>query len=389
MNLKSIIALTVSIVSIASFAQTNNLKLGANLQLPKDTIISKQLILSLNNLLIAKDKPNEENNFILNSERVETYLLLDEIIGIEKSGKFKDDNFYKPYLMNVVKINDDQYYTQISFIGINENISMLRASFELIAHKSNNSFVFSSPLIRNTKNWQIEKVGNYIFHYQKNINKSKVQEFNKFATSIDKKLKITNKSTEFYCCENFTELQKLIGIEYKNDYNGKVENVFSSKFEDKNIIVLGNNNSTFNEFDQHDLWHDRLSLLIARNLVNKTIDEGCAYIYGGSWGISWEEIFKIFKKEVANNKNANWLEIKENPIYFKTKEFKNSADYIVNALLVQKIEKEKGFAGVWEFLNCGKLVKGNENYFKSLEKLTGITKANYNDKIWELINDEK
>ena len=249
--------------------------------------------------------------------------------------------------------------------------------------------MFSSPLVRNTKNWQIKKVGNYIFHYHKNINKSKVKEFNTFATSFDKKLKITNKSTEFYCCENFTELQKLIGVEYKSDYNGKVENVFSSKFEDKNIVVLGNNNTTFNDFDKHDLWHDRLSLLISRNLVNKPIDEGCAYIYGGSWGISWKEIFKIFKQVVASNKNTNWLEIKENPIYFKTKEFKNSADYIVNALIVQKIEKEKGFNGVWQFLNCGKLEKGNENYFKSLEKLTGITKVNYNDKIWELINEEK
>lgn len=58
-------------------------------------------------------------------------------------------------------------------------------------------------------------------------------------------------------------------------------------------------------------------------------------------------------------------------------------------MLIRKIEKEKGFAGVWEFLNCGKLEKGNENYYKSLEKLTGITKANYNDKVWELIKMSK
>ena len=123
--------------------------------------------------------------------------------------------------------------------------------------------------------------------------------------------------------------------------------------------------------------------------MNRPIDEGCAYLYGGSWGMSWKEIFKTFKQEVANNKTANWLEMKENPIYFKTKQFNNSADYIVNALIVQKIEKEKGFAGVWEFLNCGKFEKGNENYYKSLEKLTGITKENYNDNVWELINKEK
>lgn len=387
MNFKTIIA--ISIFSISSFSQSNNLILGANLQLPKDSIVSKQLISSLNNLLVAKENPNEENNFVLSSQKVETFILLDEIKGIEKSGKFKDDHFYKPYLVNVVKLNDQEYYIQISFIGINENVPMIRASFELIAHKSDKSFLFSSLLVQNTRNWQKQKIGNFVFHYQKSINKFKVQEFHKLAKLFDKKLNITNKTTEFYCCDNFVASQKLLGIVYKTDYNGKSENTLSASFGNKNIAVLGNKNGSFDEFDPHDLWHDRLSLVIVRNLVNKPIDEGCAYLYGGSWGISWTEIFKVFKKEIANKKETNWVDIKENEIYFKTKEYRNSADYVVNALLIQKIENEKGFAGVWTFLNCGKKEKGNENYYKTLEKLTGITKENYNEKVWELINNEK
>ena len=100
-------------------------------------------------------------------------------------------------------------------------------------------------------------------------------------------------------------------------------------------------------------------------------------------------IFKSFKEQIASNKNTNWKEIKEKRVSFKTGNYPNSADYIVNALLVKKIEKEKGFAGVWELLNVGPFEKGNEKYYKTLEKLTGITKANYNEKIWELINNEK
>jgi hypothetical protein len=38
-----------------------------------------------------------------------------------------------------------------------------------------------------------------------------------------------------------------------------------------------------------------------------------------------------------------------------------------------------------EFLKCGKYEKGNENYFKVLEKLTGINESNYNVKIRELV----
>jgi hypothetical protein len=370
-------------------AQPNTLRINQNILLPKDSTESILLISSLNEFLIAAQQPNEENALVLETQKVETFILLDEIKEIEKSGKFNDDYFYKPYLTNIVPIQDSQYIIQVSFIGTSENVAMLRTSFEFIAHKKENAFLFSSPLWRNTKNWKVEKVGNNIFHYQNYINKAKTQEFNKLASLYDKKLNSVNKVTEYYLCENIIDLEKLIGVEYKSDYNGRSESVWSSSFGEKKIIVLGNNNVNFNDFDPHDLWHDRLSLVIPRSQVNKPVDEGCAYLYGGSWGIGWNDIFKEFKAQIASNKNTNWLEIKENPIYFKTKEFGNSADYIVNALLVQKIEKEKGFAGVWELLKCGKYEPGNENYYKTLEKLTGITKANYNDKIWELINSQK
>ncbi len=389
MVIKLIYTLTLVFVTLLTNAQTNPLRLNPNIALLKDSIESKTLTNSLNDFLLAAQKPNEENKFVFESEKIETFIQLDEIKGIEKSGKYKDDFFYKPYLMNVVLLKDKNYLIQVSYIGTNENVAFLRATFEFIAHKSNNSFTFSSPLLRNTKNWKVEKTGNNIFHYQDSINKEKVKEFNTLTSSFDLKLKATNKIIDYYCTDNIIEMQKLIGVDYKSDYNGRTESVWSSSFGDRKLIVLGNSNSTFNEFDPHDLFHERLSLVIPRSKVNKPVDEGCAYLYGGSWGFTWEEIFKSFKDSIACNKNTNWLEIKETPIYFKTGNFSNQADHIVNALLVKKIEKEKGFEGVWELLNVGPFEKGNENYYRTLEKLTGITKANYNDKIWELINIEK
>jgi hypothetical protein len=56
---------------------------------------------------------------------------------------------------------------------------------------------------------------------------------------------------------------------------------------------------------------------------------------------------------------------------------------------VQKIEKEKGFPAVMELLSCGKREKGDENYFKALEKITGISKANFNSSMQDLINNNK
>jgi hypothetical protein len=376
-------------ITILANAQTNSLRINSGINLPKDSILSQKLISALDGFLISAQKPNEENKFVIEKQKIETFILLDEINGIEKSNKLKDDFFYKPYLSNVVPAENDQYIVQISYIGINENEALLRASFEFIAHKVGNDFFFSSPLLKNTENWKIERIENNIFHYQNTINKSKVQEFTNSASVFDKKLNSENKITEFYCCRDIMELQKIIGVVYKSDYNGQTESVWSSSLGDKKLIVLGNNNANFDTFDTHDLWHDRLSLIISRNKINRPVDEGCAYIYGGSWGLPWKDIFKEFKEQVASNKNINWMEVKESPVQFKTKGFDNSADYIVNALLIQKIEKENGFAGVWEFLTCGKFEKGNEKYYSTLENLTGIKKANYNEKIWELINMEK
>jgi hypothetical protein len=389
MKNKLIITAVLLVSILFANAQTNSLRLNPNIVLPQDSVESKALITSLNGFLLSAQKPNEENAWVFEGEKIETFIQLDEMKGIENSAKFKDEYFYKPYLANVVLLKDQGYLIQVSYIGVSENTAFLRASFEFIAHKANGSFTFSSPLLRNTKNWKTEKAGNNLFHYQSTINKNKVKEFNKLTSQMDAKLKVVNKTIDYYLCDNIIELEKLIGVEYKSDYNGRTQSVWSSSYGDRKLIVLGNNNSDFKEFDPHDLFHDRLSLVIPRSKVNRPVDEGCAYLYGGSWGFTWQEIWKAFKEQVASNKATNWMEVKETPVTFKTGNFSNQADNIVNALLVQKIEKEKGFAGVWELLKVGPVEKGNEKYYQALEKLTGITKATYNDKVWELINNEK
>lgn len=372
-------------------AQTNLLIVNPNITLPTDSIESKLIISTLNEFLVSARNPNDKNKFVLPLERIETNILLDEINGIEKSGKFKSDTFYKPYLTNVVQLKDKNYLIQVSYIGINENIPYLRASFELIAHKLNNAFYYSSSLKRNTSTWKTLTVNNCVFHYRESINKTRAKEYQQRVAILDGKLKLSNKTCELYCFEDYTELRKLLGIEYKSDYNARQVIELNSVLEDKTLILLGTKDSQyFDNYEKHDLWHNRLSLAISRSLVNKPIDEACAYLYGGSWGLTWKEILDQFKTKVAIDKNADWANFKENPINFADTQAQHlMVDYVVNALIVQKIEKEKGFSGVWEFLNCGKYEKGNENYYKTLEKIAGISRENYNAKVWELINMEK
>jgi len=372
-----------------SFSQTQPLIISENIRLPKDTIVVNQLIKSLNGFLAQKEKTNKENTFILKEDLPETSAWLDEIKGIEKNQKFKDDYFYRGYLTNVVPVNKTDYLVQFSYIGVNENKPILRASFEVLAKKKDNQFYLASTLKRNTESWKSKTFGDITFHFKNTLNEKVAKDYAKQVSFYDKKLNTPSSKIEWYGCDDLQEVLKTVGVPYKLDYNGENADTFSGNENNILVKVVGQNNTTFNSFDPHDLWHERLRNISSKSITNKPVDEGCAYLYGGSWGISWKEIFKEFKLQIANNKNTNWVEIKEIPVYFNTKEFKNAADYIVNALIVQKIEKEKGFPAVMEFLSCGKYQKGNENYYKTLEKLTGITKSNYNEKVWELINSAK
>ncbi len=376
------------LLNIRSNAQSQVI-INPLIHLPKDSIESKTLISDLNNFLSLAQQRNEENKFVLPEKKTETFLFLNEIKDIQKSKQNNKEFFFKPYLTNVARLSETQYLIQISYIGTSDSNAILRASFNLLADKVNNSFLFQSPLYQNTKHWKTLRLDNTIFHYKDSINQKKIQSYKKLVSSFDKKLNLKSITTEFYCCENLMEAEKIIGVDYKADYNGRTSGVRDVHFDKKEIIVLGNNNADFNHFDEHDLWHDRLSLVVDRSKVNKPVDEGCAYLYGGSWGLSWGKIWKEFKLQVTNNRDVDWAAIKETPIYFKTNNYNNSVDYIVNALLVKKIEREKGFSGIWELLNIGPVEKGNEKYYQTLEKLTGITKSNYNKEVWKLIDSEK
>jgi hypothetical protein len=176
----------------------------------------------------------------------------------------------------------------------------------------------------------------------------------------------------------------VLGVEYKADYNGAKSNVLTALENNINLTINGWN-SNLHRFDPHDLWHERLRAVMSSNVINRPVDEGCAYLYGGSWGYTWTEVLTKFKKYVADNPNADWLNL-----YIEVKNFEDGekplkVPYMLNALIAQKIEKEKGFAAVMELLSCGKKEQGDENYFKALEKITGISKADFNAKMWELI----
>jgi len=127
--------------------------------------------------------------------------------------------------------------------------------------------------------------------------------------------------------------------------------------------------------------------VLSVSIINRPVDEGSAYLYGGSWGMTWKEILTKFKPFVATNPSADWLSLyNESKNFSDNPKYPLNVDFIINALLIEKIENEKGFSAVIELLSCGKKEKGNENYFKALERITGITKDTFNNQISTIIS---
>ncbi|MCJ8154576.1 hypothetical protein MKJ01_12455 [Chryseobacterium sp. SSA4.19] len=143
------------------------------------------------------------------------------------------------------------------------------------------------------------------------------------------------------------------------------------------------------DFSFGSLWKARINKKYPQKNLYLPVLEGYSYINDGHPFYRWEQIWIHFRDAYLGSKKTDWLSLygnKENfslpstPIYFEN---------LINGIIIKKIEKEKGFGSVLQLLTCGKFnPEDQENYFKTLEKVSGITKLNFNEKVDELIRIE-
>ena len=377
-----LVALLITKIYSAA-AQDVKFRISSAISLPQDTL-TRQLVASLQRFLSEKEKPNRENTFVLKDDLLETSALLDELKGIERNQSLKTTDFYTPYLTNVVKQGNGFYTIQLSYIGVADGLPVIRASFKLLAKLLNDRFYFYSALPQNTASWKIKIQGSVSFHYRDTLANADAKEFIRMVEFYNKKLN-TSKKIVLYYCKDFLEVQQLLGVEYLADNAGLVSNQLGADENNTDLIINGWSTVT-HRFDPHDLFHDRLRTVMNSDVINRPVDEGCAYLYGGSWGFTWPQVVGKFEKYFDGNPHADWLQLYLNGTNFADEDGKIlKISYVINALIVQKMDKEKGFHAVMELLSCGKREKGDENYFKALDRLTGIDKANFNTRIAELI----
>jgi len=381
---KPFIALFVTFgLSLACCAQSQSIFVPSYIRITLDSVQKGQLVKSLNGLLEQVAGPDKDNHFVDPSFLPETADLLDEMRGMDKTGKDR----FACYLTYVGGIDSADYFVQFAYLRAADSTPILRASFTLIAHRVGEGFLFRSPLQRNTATWHVRKTGDFYFYYADYpFNESQIAAYIEKTGEFDRKLGVPHYLTKFYCCETLPEALQVLGVDYKLDYSGVGSENLTASGPGVSLHVIGGTDVTI--FDLHDLWHDRLHAAIPVATINRPIDEGCAYLYGGSWGLSWKEIFRQFKTSMGDNKD--WLTaFTENKNFAQPNKNHLFVDYVIDALLVKKIEKEKGFSSVLELLACGKYQRDNENYFLALDRIIGINRTNFNANVEELVAAEK
>jgi len=120
----------------------------------------------------------------------------------------------------------------------------------------------------------------------------------------------------------------------------------------------------------------------------KPVDEGCAFLFGGSWGYSWEDIKGRFYDYIKKNNNPDWLKLYEDRLDIGNEQYKPlNMDYIINAFIVKELYKDGDFTKVMKLLSIGRN-QTNEKYFEVLEETMGINRKNFNEEVGKLIGGD-
>ncbi|MCD8193090.1 MAG: hypothetical protein LUD74_00775 [Tannerellaceae bacterium] len=337
-------------------------------------------------------KENEEFEYwIVPEEKLETKILTDQIQSITHN----DTTGVTPYLINLNFLDDKKsYLIQIAYISLINSQPVLKAIFEFVAYEKEDSYLFASPLLRNTQEWKTKTAGYLIFHYPNEMAERVIDQYISLVTVYDKKLGIS-KTTEYYLCDDCQDMEsflRLCGILYQRAYNGNSWPMADFHFEEK-IIALYSRGMLRKEYvDPHDVFHGRANIVSPADVRNYYMICGYAYVCGGTWSgtwrVNWKEIKQRFKETLWNDKNVDWLNL-----YFDQYNFGESKErpiiltQFINALILETVEKEKGFADVMLLFKSGNMYQGRKQFFSVLEEITGINEVNFNDKVEEIIKN--
>ena len=218
MSVKLFLTAFLLFLTVSAKPQDNYVTINQNIQLPQDSLEQISFRNGLNSFLFAIKEDKGTENWILSGEKDETQILTNFVYEFIQN----DTTGSKPYLINAELFSDRKAYSiQIAYISITNSEPVITAIVEFIAHKEDSKFLFSSPLLRNTKEWNKTTQQHLTFRYQNKSAENLVNQYLKYLKEYDEILNVTAKADYYFCddCESMTQMLRLAGILYSAEMN--------------------------------------------------------------------------------------------------------------------------------------------------------------------------
>lgn len=377
MKVKTLTFSILLIISLCINGQTQ-FKVAVKFKSRLSDSITNQIINSLDRLLVSIDHEQLDTTLIDNEYSDLNHNFFRYMKGIEAKDTIQ--NYYQAQLINLYPVENDQYMLTISY-SKNDEIGRI---LNFLVKDNNGNIVFASPIKYNTRHWKTKTVGTLTYFFQDTIDIKRAEIFDQKNISIARKLNLPVRNWDVYMCGNFQEILQLQGYLYETSYNG----VFNSGY-------IMDPKTLFSVMNDEDFSHDVLHVYgraIRGDIRNATAECGLAYYWGNAYysGIigkspNLKELIPALQQYLQSHKDVKLLDLfdkKPNVLAEYGYPKPIQIHHIISGVICKEIEKQKGTEGIIELLKSG---RGDENFFKCIEKLIGINRDNFDKEIDKLI----
>ncbi len=296
-------------------------------------------------------------------------------------------------LINFYSLSPDRYFLTIAITDSNfeeeeveESASppAIKMIVNLVAQDHDGSVEFAIPLQHMTRHWKSETVGRVTYHFRSTLNRTRASHFDSRNTAIAEKLGVAPEAMDFYMCDDYQEILALIGFQYDRESNGMTRDGYGV---DDGVIFSIMNNEDFS----HDIFHYYSGKINRREDRNGITEEGVAYSWGNAYYtdpagemIEQRALVEALAQYLAANPGASARELFENNRKIFDLAPEASALSTISSLICDEVERREGMPGLLELINCGRK-DAMDRYFETIDRLVGINRGNFNERVGELI----
>jgi len=389
--MKNALIILLQTVSILTFSQSK-VFVNNNLNSVEDPSKRQKIIENLSQFILDKNVANENLKIVNPKNKLETWLFLDELRNQQNSKIFTTKFTLMYEIISTEAVDKNSYTIHLNCYFEDGKIKQPVAKIQILLQEINDEFLLSSTFPGNISNWKSKTLENYTFYSEKNIDEKKLKDFITKNNRISLNLNEKKRPTKVILTDGFVNAYKILGINYITGESNTENMFFGVDFTTDNsnsILIVATQDGKIDSFSFGSLFKARITKKYPRENLYLPALEGYSYINDGHPFYKWEQIWIDFKNTYSATQKTDWLSLYGNKENFSLASTPLYLENLLNGIIIRKVEKEKGFSKVLELLNCGRFnIENQENYFKTLERISGITKSNFNEKIDELISIE-